>query len=415
MNNEVIILDSDSSISKMDESDKQIIDILSPLPLTKLSTVQSQKEESSDTELPEIPFLKRINRGVSSSIICESPKLEMKSRGKEIDKKTKNKRKIVDQEEKKHAKELKRINKKRVKDQAIQDIEVVVDNKIVDEEFRIKLGDHGAKISRFEGSSICPIIRLKRHSDSEWDEDSRQYIPVNPPKVTDEPYAIFVWNGDDFLAKIKENRIFEFHEEWSMRNLNFKALYIFDQIEEALKKQERLAQRDFRKAVMDSKNSGMNEASKYITRMDFDSILLDLQLSRNFGGYFCSKKGQMYDDIIKIIKTIAIKPYWLQSAANGSVVHSLCIGPSGLNNTDTFQKMLQEVLLLTKSIADSITKHYPTINTLYSAFLDSQDESLLAEIPISGSKANRKIGLKMSQKIYRLFMNENPKTGMYRQ
>lgn len=54
---------------------------------------------------------------------------------------------------------------------------------------------------------------------------------------------------------------------------------------------------------------------------------------------------------------------------------------SGINHTDTFRKMLEQVFLVSESVSLGIINQYKTLESLYSAYeiLDRNDGQLLLE------------------------------------
>ncbi|KAJ3047707.1 crossover junction endonuclease eme1, partial [Rhizophlyctis rosea] len=89
---------------------------------------------------------------------------------------------------------------------------------------------------------------------------------------------------------------------------------------------------------------------------------------------------------------------------------------SGTDHADTWSKMLQHVALCTEARAKAITARYPTLRSLYEAYLGCasvQDgEGLLAGVQINlGTSVNprmRNLGPALSKRIYESVMVDNP-------
>lgn len=78
---------------------------------------------------------------------------------------------------------------------------------------------------------------------------------------------------------------------------------------------------------------------------------------------------------------------------------------SGTDADDTFSKMLQCVHMSTEVVATSIQVKYPTVQTLFKAFVAGGDD-LLKDLPITrnraGTATGRALGPAMSRKIARV-------------
>ncbi|KAI8584205.1 hypothetical protein K450DRAFT_218654 [Umbelopsis ramanniana AG] len=89
---------------------------------------------------------------------------------------------------------------------------------------------------------------------------------------------------------------------------------------------------------------------------------------------------------------------------------------SGIDSTDTWLKMLQNIQKCTDAVAKAIVQEYPTVYSLYDAYTKTQSveeaEMLLADIEVQRSvitNRDRFVNKAMSKKIYSILMSDDNK------
>ncbi len=78
--------------------------------------------------------------------------------------------------------------------------------------------------------------------------------------------------------------------------------------------------------------------------------------------------------------------------------------------------MLRQIHLVEDSSASAVVKHYPTLNSLFTAYQQcatrDQAEKLLADIVVQrygkSGETNRRLGPALSKRIYTVLMGEDP-------
>ena len=129
-------------------------------------------------------------------------------------------------------------------------------------------------------------------------------------------------------------------------------------------------------------------------------------LGLNLDIQFLERPQQLADLLLEMTKCIAWEPY-----AHRHEMHKFCVAASkntGKSLTETWKLMLQEITRVTPSVADAITRIYPTIKSLLSRYKSlSQFEAadLLAKVPVT---ARRTIGPALSRRIYHTLTSTDP-------
>lgn len=86
---------------------------------------------------------------------------------------------------------------------------------------------------------------------------------------------------------------------------------------------------------------------------------------------------------------------------------------TGDDPTDTFVKMLQEMVRVTQSVAWGIVSEYPTVQQLVRGFEEHGPTALehcRKSANGNGAFQDKKVGQKISRRLYHVFMDRTPES-----
>ncbi|GAN10156.1 ercc4 domain-containing protein [Mucor ambiguus] len=272
-------------------------------------------------------------------------------------------------------------------------------------------------------------LSWRRKTNSEWDPNSRAFIPLSSTKIVQEPVVLAYIDIPEFTKRIQAKTIDRYIDLIERDCDGRQIMLLIEGLEVYYKKKMLLKRRQFNAEVRDAFNAG--EGSSTITSTSKRKSNL-----ANFDDGLEPSDVEECLNYLQLVRGVMLVPTkddedtasWIESLTTDlalgrykskDISDSYKVGKPGSNPKDTYLKMLQEIQLCTPAIADSVAWAYPTLQSLHLAYQRknaSDGELLLAALEVERSalrQRDRKINRLMSKKIYTVFTSDDPEQILY--
>ncbi|KAI9143042.1 hypothetical protein BKA69DRAFT_1165483 [Paraphysoderma sedebokerense] len=363
---------------------------------------------------------------------------EEAKRQKEREKELKKLEREVEKQRKKEEKEAEKASKQALKDanrlkdkiEYTKELTVQIDSNLASTQLgsQFILLCHSIPTTPMVTSLPIPYtINFRRTSSTYYDKSKQTWIPCVDYQTT-EPFTVKVFLASDFLQLVAPNirALFDHTADLKAQYPKTRILFIIQGLEEYYRRQLVQMNRGFKANILGStsigpkrKNAGANQrddeivGAPPISKNLVEDALAVLQVRESVLIVLTKNQEETIDNLCSIIKELAMLPYKIIPDTSSSSFCPDITVRSGTTPTDTYLKMLTEINLLTVPVAKAIITQYPTLKSLYDAYMRvgrSAGEKLLADIEIvrNGTGTTRRIGPAISTRVYNIFMGTDP-------
>ncbi|WVO18391.1 hypothetical protein L204_106107 [Cryptococcus depauperatus] len=341
------------------------------------------------------------------------------------------------QVEKFSRRELQKVNKLRVsKKDTVHEVQVVMSSDMENSsspiadalpQIRERLQKNQSSIHFLpESESPVPgVIRFKRFLQARWDDNSKQFIPLDEPKWEWETTVVVLVTAEKLVNMIAcgENML----TQWISDTRRLLGLFRTDQVIVMIKDLRGYHSRSCLSARKNRINT--TKASLGCNRVELQTInnrhpskpteetieaeIIKLQVSERCFIVYVEKTDDIENWVFNIAADIAIRPYKLLSKSH------LSFAPAdgqkkALQPTAVLELMLQEIQGITPSAAAGIAEVYPTFKKLMEAYEREEQKSgskgavmMLECCEVKNTKDGRNSGRKLnkalSKRVYDAF------------
>ncbi|KAI8354665.1 hypothetical protein BD560DRAFT_210508 [Blakeslea trispora] len=263
-------------------------------------------------------------------------------------------------------------------------------------------------------------IGWRRQCQSEWDQGSQAFLPLEKVKIIKEPVILIFLDALAFIQHLQEDTLDQLVS--SLEKPGRQTMMLIEGLDGYYKKKMIMTRRAFASQVLQTDNrprKQTNSTNQVIAegpcKEEVEEALAYLQLMRDVM-LVTTKDAQ---DTVSWIESLTID-LGLGRYKSKNLNTTFKVSKCGHNAHDTFYKMLQEVQLCTPAIAGSIMKHYPTVQSLHHAYRSthsaSEAEMMLADLEVERSALqtrDRKINRVMSRKMHTIFTGQDAEQIIY--
>ncbi|KAL8788938.1 MAG: hypothetical protein Q9195_007054 [Heterodermia aff. obscurata] len=360
-------------------------------------------------------------------------RLAQKSKDKEVEKEKKRVEREEKTREKQRIADLLEVNKaktgkKETCMEMIVDLPISIEGSRVDDQIKEFLKNQQITAASYQ-SSVPNVIRWRRKVDSYFDEEQGHRVAM-PKKIRDEKHALCLMGAKDFveLATADPNQHGSDTLDGHIRKLKTSfagctVIYIIEGLDAWMRKNKNARNRAYQAAVLkQAEDSGTASSSQHNPRrkqpdplIDEDMIedaLLRLQIIEGCLVHHTATPFESAQWVANFTLHISQIPYKQDRMRLDT---SFCMDSgqvkTGDDKDDTYIKMLQEVNLVTVSMAHGIAAKYPNVSKLLDGFKDHgplalEDIRKLANR--DGALSDRRIGPAASRRLHAIFMGTDP-------
>ncbi|KAL9555690.1 hypothetical protein MBANPS3_002251 [Mucor bainieri] len=273
-------------------------------------------------------------------------------------------------------------------------------------------------------------LSWRRKTNSEWDPNSRAFIPLPSTKIVQEPVVLVYVDIPEFTKRIQAKTIDRYIDLIEQDCNGRQILLLIEGLEVYYKKKMLLKRRQFEAEVRDSFNDAGEGSSTSTNTSKRKNNLANLDDGLEPGDV---EECLNYLQLVRGVMLVPTKDdedtaSWIESLTTDlalgrykskNINDSYRVSKSGSDPKDIYSKMLQEVQLCTPAIADSISCAYPTLQSLHRAYQrrnPSDGELMLSALEVERSvlrQRDRKINRLMARKIFTLFTSDDPEQILY--
>lgn len=274
-------------------------------------------------------------------------------------------------------------------------------------------------------------LSWRRKTNSEWDPNSRAFIPLSNTMIVQEPVVLVYVDMPNLTLRIKAKTIDRYIDIIEDDCDGRQIMLLIEGLEVYYRKKLLLKRRQFDAEVRGAFNEDGEGSSTTTTAAskrknnlanlddglepsDIEECLNYLQLVRGVMLVPTKDEEDTASWIESLTTDLALGRY-----KSKNVNDSYKVSKSGSDPKDTYLKMLQEIQLCTPAIANSVAWAYPTLQSLHKAYQRknaSDGEVLLASLEVERStlrQRDRKINRLMARKIFTLFTSDDPEQILY--
>ncbi|RUS26581.1 ERCC4 domain-containing protein [Jimgerdemannia flammicorona] len=300
------------------------------------------------------------------------------------------------------ANNLKAHNRLECTQEMIVDLECTLSTSALGPLIRTVLEPKLVETTEFD-NPITNVIKWRRKVKAVWDPEAQLFVPIPDERVDDEPHVLVVLDAREFgrLVQAEGNALAKHVAAVKRSFEGRRVIYLIEGLEGYYKKKKQKQKRAFEQAVRDgfeaAENGGGSNAKGKARKMADDDFLetgptkeevearlIWLQLVERCLVVHTSD-GEDTAEWIGILTTdIATIPY-----KNRNTDLSFCVEGqvrSGADAADTWFRLLQEIQLVTPTVAKAITNTYPTLRSLYDAYKQcrtaAEAEMMLADVEV---------------------------------
>ncbi|CAG8599652.1 124_t:CDS:2, partial [Scutellospora calospora] len=356
-----------------------------------------------------------------SKRIKEAEKIE-KQRQREEQKLERQRKKEEREAEKQREKQFQQVNKLKIdKLEMTREMIVDIENSLIEGSFGSLIRDNlelkKMTINTFQ-HNVSGIIKFRRKVTSEWNDELCAFVPV--PEIIREEVYVFLYLEIEIFVQHIENDSLHTH----IRNVqkifhNKKLVLLIKGFDGYCRKKKLQHNRTFTNAVRirmeepgiendsQSKKKPIMNKGPDLEKIEDEFIWLQLIAKVMI---VHTKDIEETAEVIGTLSTdIATIPY---KHRNGQL--NFWVGNqvrAGVDHSDTWCRMLQEIQHVTEPVAKGILNKHPTIKSLYDAYhgchTREDAENLLTEVEIQNNglgQRNRYVNKALSKRIYEIFM-----------
>ncbi|KAI9054568.1 hypothetical protein LZ554_001721 [Drepanopeziza brunnea f. sp. 'monogermtubi'] len=340
--------------------------------------------------------------------------------------------KAIEKERKRHEKELAaelaKVNLLKT-DKKVSTPEMIVDlpsslNPMLREQTSMMLRALG--VERTTCESEVPLIKWRRKVEAEYDADADHYVPV-AKYIRDESHAMCVLTAQALVNLITgtESGDLDAHVlKLQTRLGSCKIIYLVEGYNTWMKKNKNKLIRQYDSAVRshDSLPDGPQNASQksrrkkkepdYVAEDQIEDAMLRLQIVYEVLIHHTNSMVETAEWIVNFTQHISSIPYKTQKFTLDT---AFCVDTgqvkTGIDAADTYQKMLEQIQLVTSAAALGIMDKYPTVPELVRGLREDGPGALQECRKASnrnGSFADRKVGPAISKRVWKVFLGTDP-------
>lgn len=292
-----------------------------------------------------------------------------------------------------------------------------------------KVKERGAEIHIMDRQGLY-TLSWRRRWDSEWNDELDAFVPYpeGQTRVKEENLLLVFLETKDLcnLVEQGESGLDAWAEKLRDRAPRKRIMLMTEGLETYYRKRRTLERRDFEQQVLQrldwtaADGSGASRRRRR-TQADVDTglgpskdaienALTYLQFMQDVMLVPTNDQQETIDWMVAMTAEVARAPYRMIQRRSRQ-------GParSGLDASDTWNKMLQEIQLCTPAVAKSVATEYPKLQDLYKAYQakDTQEdrEDMLAHLSVERSAVSardRTVNDAMSKKICTVFTSHDP-------
>ncbi|KAF9434651.1 hypothetical protein BGZ76_007654 [Entomortierella beljakovae] len=290
------------------------------------------------------------------------------------------------------------------------------------------------------------IMFWRRVISNRYDNDLDVLVPLEEEYKETEPFLLFYIEATEFAELIQQGNLKDClamarrdmklrkNKERMMlssqsnrppiplkedrRQREQRLIVLISGVETMLKGIRKAAADRFRQSVISRTQSGsegntpipFNAAGEDDTSVDsdrFEQEMLRLQLEENCFIIQTDDMDETSQALVSLTEQIGYSKYRQVHVTEYESTDGI---KSGSDPMDTWVKSLQEVHMVTHTVAKSIAQAYPSIKKLYDGYQRCltvyQAHAMLEYVPVIGKRAN--VGKAVSKRVYDVFMGEDP-------
>ncbi|CAG8659956.1 19324_t:CDS:2 [Dentiscutata erythropus] len=353
----------------------------------------------------------------------EAEKLE-KQRRREEQKLERQRKKEEREAEKQKEKQFQQVNKlKHDKLEMTREMIVDIENSLMEgvlgSLIRDSLEPKKMTINTFQ-YNVTGIIKFRRRVTAEWNDELGAFVPI--PEIIQEEVYIFHYLDIETFVQFIENDSLHTH----IRNLqkifhNKKLVLLIKGFDGYYRKKKTQQNRTFTNAVRIGIDPGTENDIQFKKKptmnkgTDLETIeeeFIWLQLIAKVMIVHAKDTEETAEIIGTLSTDIATIPYKNRNGELNFWVENQI--RAGVDHSDTWCRMLQEIQHVTEPVAKGILNKHSTIKSLYDAYngcsTQEEAENLLTEVEIPNNglgQRNRYVNRALSKRIYEIFMGNN--------
>ncbi|KAI9821953.1 MAG: hypothetical protein M1827_002535 [Pycnora praestabilis] len=362
---------------------------------------------------------------------------ERKTKRKEEEKEKKKESKERKAREKEAASILAEVNKART-DKKISTPEMIVDLPLsmaettLGKSIRGFLKDLQVNSTSYD-SPISNVVKWRRRVTAHFNEELGHWEPI-PESIRDEKYILRIITAKEFVELVEGNGAEADGQDLNAHilklNTEFQAstqMYLIEGLTTWMKRNKNVRNRAYQAAVLSQVNNPSVDgtaptqqsisrrkkpAQEYVDEDMIEDALLRLQVMHGCLIHHTTTAIDTAEWVANFTQHISTIPYRSQRM---NLETSFCMDvgqvKTGNDRSDTYVKMLQEIVRVTAPIAYGIVAEYPSVGSLIRG-LQERGPTALEDLKKSANKngafTDARIGPAISKRIYKVFLGIDP-------
>ncbi|KAN0120013.1 ERCC4 domain containing protein [Hyaloscypha variabilis] len=401
-------------------------------------------DASSDIDLPDIGSLASMPKSKSgrSSEIALAKYNDTRAKEKAArEKAEKSKEKKAEKEAEKEQKRFAREQKVRDKEKAAEMAKVNTlrtDKKVSAPEMIVdipsclneKLAEQARnfltplQIEHSDWGSSLPVIKWRRKVIAEWNDDMGHWEPVTL-RIKTEKHVMCILSAKEFvdLAMADGGQDLDAHVlRLKAKFESSEIIYMIEGLVGWMRKNRNVKNRQFTAAVRShlsqedqaptaSQRSKKKKEQEYVDEDRIEDALLKLQVIHNTLIHHTATQIETAEWIVAFTQHISTVPYKTQQR---SLDTAFCMESgqvkTGENASDTYTKMLQEIIRITAPVAYGIAAEYPTVQKLVKGLQENGPlalEDCRKCANKDGAFTDRRVGPSISKRVHKVFLGRD--------
>ena len=370
---------------------------------------------------------------------------EQRAKEKEIDALRKREEKEKKAKQKQKDAEIAEVNKAKLdkKDstpEMIVDLPASLHGQRVDTQTREFLNNLQVDSAVYQ-SGIPDVIKWRRKVKARWNPDEGRWEPLPRMQIEDEKHIMCILPAADFIslssAKDDDDDDLDTHVSKLKRAYpDSIPIYLIEGLTRKLRENKTAANRQYQNEVLNADPQTTNLPTSHppkrrkppppiVNEEHIEDALLRLQVQHACLIHHTATHVDTAEWIATFTQHISTIPYKLTRLALTTSTSS-CLEPgqvkTGQDVSDTYSKILQEIIRVTPPIAQAIVNEYPSLSALSRAFRKADErgaemgggggsallERLQKATSRNGGFSDRCVGKAISRRVYGVFMEGDP-------
>ncbi|TVY68698.1 Crossover junction endonuclease eme1 [Lachnellula suecica] len=397
-------------------------------PITKSPISKSPKRKASGTALAQYNKERADQKKADEKAVKAKAK-EQAKKDKDAEKEAEKERKVQEREQKKRdkevANELAKVNvsrndKKLSSPEMIVDMSSGLDLAMVESVWKF-LGPLDVEHSTWDDTS--PIVKWRRKVTAVYDEEKGHWEPINP-HIKGENHILYLMTAKEFVERALGDEGADIDIHVLKLKAKFDAceiIYLVEGLTTWMKKNANLKNKQFIEGVRSQMAQEAPTASQrkkkeaeYVDEDIIEDALLRLQIQHKALIHHTKSKIESAQWIVNFTQHISTIPYKKQKDLLDT---AFCMDSgqvkSGEDASDTYCKMLQEIIRITAPVAYGIMAEYPTVQKLVRGLeehgaLALEDCRKMANR--DGAFTDKRVGPAISKRVHSVFTGRDPKS-----